>query len=314
MVEKILVANPRGFCAGVQRAIQIVETALAKFGAPIYVRHEIVHNRFVVEGLKDKGVVFVENVEEVPEGEIVIFSAHGVSKEVENKAINRNLRVFDATCPLVSKIHSQVVSNAKEGRDTILIGHPGHAEVEGTLGQFAGAVACRAKIHVVANLDDVDKLDIDAEKPLAYVTQTTLSVDDARDILSSLQKKYPYITGPKSKDICYATQNRQDAVKKLSKQSDVIFVVGSKNSSNSNRLREIGEKHGVMTYLVDCADEIEDFMLHDVKIVGVTAGASAPEELVQEVLKKLSNDGAVIEQLDGVAEKIVFSLPKQLLR
>lgn len=313
MVEKILLANPRGFCAGVQRAIQVVETALAKFGAPIYVRHEIVHNRFVVEGLREKGVVFVENVDCVPEGEIVIFSAHGVSKEVENKAACRNLRVFDATCPLVTKIHSQVIRNAQEGKDTILIGHPGHAEVEGTLGQFEGAVQYSARIHVVANKQDVAKLDLPNETKLAYVTQTTLSVDDAKDIISDLKDKYPEIVGPHSEDICYATQNRQDAVKEISEQADVIFVVGSKNSSNSNRLREIGGKQGVRAYLVDCADEIEDYMLEEAKVVGVTAGASAPEELVQQVLDKLSIDGAIIKQMDGVSENIVFSLPRQLI-
>ena len=313
MVDKILLANPRGFCAGVQRAIQIVETALAKFGAPIYVRHEIVHNRFVVEGLREKGVIFVEDVDDVPEGEIVIFSAHGVSKEVERKAERRNLRVFDATCPLVTKIHKQVIRNAEQGKYTVLIGHPGHAEVEGTLGQFEGAVAGSAKIHVVASLEDVASLDLKPNTPLAYVTQTTLSVDDAKEILDAIKFKYSQITGPCREDICYATQNRQDAVKEVSEQAEVIFVVGSKNSSNSNRLREIGEKLGVKAYLIDCADEIEDEMLLGVKVVGVTAGASAPEELVQEVLAKLGKDGAHIEQLDGVLENIIFSLPKELL-
>ncbi len=313
MVDKILLANPRGFCAGVQRAIQIVETALVKFGAPIYVRHEIVHNRFVVDGLRKKGVIFVEDVNDVPEGKIVIFSAHGVSKEVERKAARRNLQVFDATCPLVTKIHRQVIRNAEHGKDTILIGHPGHAEVEGTLGQFEGAVAGSAQIHVVANLEDVANLDLKPNTPLAFVTQTTLSVDDAKEILSALKQKYPHIIGPNQEDICYATQNRQDAVKEVSELAEVIFVVGSKNSSNSNRLREIGEKLGVTAYLIDCADEIEKGMLQGVKVVGVTAGASAPEELVQEVLAKLSKDGAQIEQLDGVLENIIFSLPKELL-
>ncbi len=312
MVKRVILANPRGFCAGVQRAIDIVEKVLEKYGAPIYVRHEIVHNRFVVDGLRAKGVIFVENVEEVPNGEIVIFSAHGVSKEVEKKAESRGLRVFDATCPLVTKIHSQVIRNAKDGKDTVLIGHPGHAEVEGTLGQFTGTADGSAKMHVVASVKDVERLEIAAGTQLSFVTQTTLSVDDAKEILDVLKNRYPQISGPKREDICYATQNRQDAVKKISKQADVIFVVGSKNSSNSNRLKEIGQKQGVAAYLIDCADEIEKHMIDGAKVVGVTAGASAPEELVNEVLKKLTADGGVIEQVGDVIEDVVFSLPKAL--
>lgn len=312
MVEKVILANPRGFCAGVQRAIEIVEKALVKFGAPIYVRHEIVHNRFVVEELRAKGVIFVEDVNEVPEGEIVIFSAHGVSKEVEEKAKDRNLKVFDATCPLVTKIHSQVIRNAKDGTNTVLIGHPGHAEVEGTLGQFDGTVSGTAKMYVVASVEDVQKLEIAADSKLSFVTQTTLSVDDAKEILEALKSKYPQISGPKREDICYATQNRQDAVKGISQQADVIFVVGSKNSSNSNRLKEIGQKQGVRAYLIDCADEIEPYMLDGAMVIGVTAGASAPEELVKDVLEKLTADGAIIQQLNGVVEDVVFSLPKSL--
>ncbi len=312
MVDRVILANPRGFCAGVQRAIEIVEKVLAKYGTPIYVRHEIVHNRFVVDGLRAKGVIFVEDVDEVPNGEIVIFSAHGVSKEVERKAESRGLRVFDATCPLVTKIHSQVIRNAKDGKDTILIGHPGHAEVEGTLGQFTGTADGSAKMHVVASVKDVERLKIAEGTQLSFVTQTTLSVDDAKEILDVLKKRYPQISGPKREDICYATQNRQDAVKEISKQADVIFVVGSKNSSNSNRLKEIGQKQSVPAYLIDCADEIEPYMLDGVKVAGVTAGASAPEELVNEVLEKLIIDGGIIEQVGDVVEGVVFSLPKTL--
>lgn len=312
MVDRVILANPRGFCAGVQRAIEIVEKVLAKYGTPIYVRHEIVHNRFVVDGLRAKGVVFVEDVNEVPNGEIVIFSAHGVSKEVERKAESRGLRVFDATCPLVTKIHSQVIRNAKDGKDTILIGHPGHAEVEGTFGQFTGTAEGSAKMHVVASIKDAERLKIAEGAPLSFVTQTTLSVDDAKEIQDVLKKRYPQISGPKREDICYATQNRQDAVKEISKQADVIFVVGSKNSSNSNRLKEIGQKQSVPAYLIDCADEIETYMLDGVKVAGVTAGASAPEELVNEVLKKLIIDGGIIEQVGDVVEGVVFSLPKTL--
>lgn len=312
MVDRVILANPRGFCAGVQRAIEIVEKVLTKYGAPIYVRHEIVHNRFVVEGLRAKGVIFVEDVDDVPEGEIVIFSAHGVSTEVERKAETRKLRVFDATCPLVTKIHMQVIRNAKEGKDTVLIGHPGHAEVEGTLGQFTGTAAGSAKMHVVASVEDVKKLELAVDTPLSFVTQTTLSVDDAKEILGVLKNRYPQITGPKSEDICYATQNRQNAVKDISRQADVIFVVGSKNSSNSNRLKEIGQKQSASAYLIDCADEIESYMLDGAKVVGVTAGASAPEKLVKEVLEKLIADGGKVEQLGEVVEDIVFSLPKTL--
>jgi 4-hydroxy-3-methylbut-2-enyl diphosphate reductase len=305
----ILLANPRGFCAGVERAIEIVERALELFGAPIYVRHEVVHNKFVVDGLRAKGAVFVEELDEVPDGATVIFSAHGVSQAVRREAARRRLRVFDATCPLVTKVHGEVSRMHDAGREIVMIGHRGHPEVEGTMGQTNG------DIYLVENVDDVARLQVKDEYRLVYVTQTTLSVDDARTIVHALETRFPNITGPRKDDICYATQNRQDAVKQLAGQCDVVIVVGSLNSSNSNRLREVARNRGVEAYLVDGAEEIRPEWLTDKHRVGVTAGASAPEVLVRQVIGRLEALGAgKVLQLEGNPENVVFSLPKELQR
>ena len=305
--KEILLANPRGFCAGVERAIEIVERALQRFGAPIYVRHEVVHNMFVVDDLRNKGAVFVEELDEVPTGNTVIFSAHGVSLAVRDEAEKRGLRVFDATCPLVTKVHVEVSRMREQGREIIMIGHKGHPEVEGTMGQVGTG------IHLVETPEDVAHLQIADPELLAYVTQTTLSVDDAATIVDALRQRFPTIAGPKKDDICYATQNRQDAVKFMTPYADVVFVVGSKNSSNSNRLREVAELRGVPAYLIDNAAGIEPTWLEGKRRIGVTAGASAPEILVAEVIARLKelSQGAVRE-LDGVPEKVTFPLPREL--
>ena len=303
----VLLANPRGFCAGVDRAIAIVEQALASYGAPIYVRHEVVHNRFVVDDLKAKGAIFVEDLDAVPAGSTVVFSAHGVPKHVRADADARGLRVFDATCPLVTKVHAEVEKMWAQGREIVMIGHAGHPEVEGTMGQ------CDGGIHLVESVADVGRLSVRSADTLAYVTQTTLSVDDAAAIVAALKDRYPRIVGPKKDDICYATQNRQDAVKFMTRQADVVIVVGSPNSSNSNRLREVAAKRGVPAYMIDRADQLQPEWLAGKSSVGVTAGASAPEVLVQEVLARLALLGARdIRELDGVAERVVFPLPKGL--
>ena len=305
--KEILLANPRGFCAGVERAIEIVERALQRFGAPIYVRHEVVHNKFVVDDLRNKGAVFVEELDEVPTGNTVIFSAHGVSLAVREEAEKRGLRVFDATCPLVTKVHVEVSRMREQGREIIMIGHKGHPEVEGTMGQVGTG------IHLVETPEDVAHLQIADPELLAYVTQTTLSVDDAATIVDALRQRFPTIAGPKKDDICYATQNRQDAVKFMTPYADVVFVVGSKNSSNSNRLREVAELRGVPAYLIDNAAGIEPTWLEGKRRIGVTAGASAPEILVAEVIARLKelSQGAV-RDLDGVPEKVTFPLPREL--
>lgn len=309
---KILLANPRGFCAGVDRAIAIVNEALRRFNPPIYVRHEVVHNKFVVEDLANRGAIFVEELDEVPDGAIVIFSAHGVSKAVEDEAARRDLTVFDATCPLVTKVHIEVGKFAKEGMDAILIGHAGHPEVEGTMGRFDTSFGGR--IHLVEDADDVAKLELDKEN-LAFVTQTTLSMDDTAVVIDALKDKYPSINAPRKDDICYATQNRQDAVKLLSKECDVVLVVGSPNSSNSNRLRELAERMGKRAYLIDNAGQIDKAWFDGVSHVGVTAGASAPEVLIQEVLDTLQSWGADKPvELSGIEENVTFSLPKSLTK
>jgi 4-hydroxy-3-methylbut-2-enyl diphosphate reductase len=304
---EVLLANPRGFCAGVDRAIAIVEQALALHGAPIYVRHEVVHNRFVVDDLKAKGAVFVEDLDEVPGGSTVIFSAHGVPKSVRAEAAARGLRVFDATCPLVTKVHAEVEKMRAQGREIVMIGHAGHPEVEGTMGQCVGG------IQLVESVADVARLSVASADALAYVTQTTLSVDDAAAIVAALKERYPRIVGPKKDDICYATQNRQDAVRFMVRQVDVVIVVGSPNSSNSNRLREVAANRGVPSYMVDRADQLRAEWIAGKAAVGVTAGASAPEVLVQEVLLRLAEFGARgVRELEGVAERVVFALPKGL--
>ena len=306
----VLLANPRGFCAGVDRAIGIVERALELFGAPIYVRHEVVHNKFVVDGLRERGAVFVEELDQVPDAATVIFSAHGVSQVVWNEAKRRGLKVFDATCPLVTKVHLQVARFARDCFEVVLIGHAGHPEVEGTLGQYDGEPG---GIHLVETPADVDSLEVKNADKLGFVTQTTLSVDDTRSVIDALKLRFPEIVGPRNDDICYATQNRQDAVKDLAGQSDLILVVGSPNSSNSNRLREIAEKSGSKAYLIDNAAEIQQAWLQGITSVGVTAGASAPEVLVNEVVSQLEAWGAgKVEQLSGKEENIVFSMPKEL--
>ena len=309
----ILLANPRGFCAGVDRAIEIVERALEMLGAPIYVRHEVVHNRFVLEGLRDKGAVFVEEVDQVPQGAVCIFSAHGVSQQVRDEASSRGLTVFDATCPLVTKVHIEVKTYSREGREVVLIGHHGHPEVEGTMGQFDNAQGGR--IHLVETPDDVQKLQIQRPDHMAYVTQTTLSVDDTALVIDALRQRFPLITGPRKDDICYATQNRQDSVKELAAQSDVLLVVGSRNSSNSNRLRELAQSRGTPAYLIDGPDDIQPQWLEGKQRVGVTAGASAPEVLVGQVVTRLKQlGGKTAQELPGRAEHIVFSLPPALRR
>jgi len=307
----IRLANPRGFCAGVDRAIAIVERALDQFGAPIYVRHEVVHNKHVVETLKKRGAVFVEEIDEIPAGSTCIFSAHGVSKAVEKAAEDKGLHVFDATCPLVTKVHMEVAKAAKESLDVILIGHEGHPEVEGTLGQMPSDASSRALL--IESPEDVDALTgIDPDR-LQFVTQTTLSVDDTEEVISALRKRFPNINGPRKDDICYATQNRQDAVKALAKESELILVVGSKNSSNSNRLRELAERLGARAFLIDRADEVEKDWLRGIKTVGVTSGASAPEVLVQAVIQRLEEAGGQFQGEIKVAEETVeFSLPKAL--
>jgi 4-hydroxy-3-methylbut-2-en-1-yl diphosphate reductase len=308
---QIKLANPRGFCAGVDRAIEIVERALEQFGAPIYVRHEVVHNRFVVESLRSKGAVFVDELDQVPDQATVIFSAHGVSKAVRKEADRRKLTVFDATCPLVTKVHIEVVRNCKNGRDTILIGHKGHPEVEGTMGQYTGEHG--GKIFLVESPEDVDKVIVNKPDDISYVTQTTLSVDDTKEIINRLQSRFPSIQSPKRDDICYATQNRQDAVKKLVNDCDLLLVIGSVTSSNSNRLREIAEKNGIESYLIDDADQISDSWLNNKTNIGVTAGASAPEILVKQVVEKLTaSTKASVVEIDGVEENITFAVPKEL--
>jgi 4-hydroxy-3-methylbut-2-enyl diphosphate reductase len=303
----LLLANPRGFCAGVDRAIEIVERALKLHGAPIYVRHEVVHNKFVVDRLRNKGAVFIEELDDVPQGSILIFSAHGVSQAVRSEAAKRGLTVFDATCPLVTKVHLEVTRQRQQEKEIIMIGHKGHPEVEGTMGQSEHGMYLVESIEQVANLSVQDPLN------LAYVTQTTLSVDDARDIITALKNRFPFITGPKKEDICYATQNRQDAVKLLVAQCDVVIVVGSPNSSNSNRLREVAAKVGVPAYLVDDASELQAQWFTGKVQAGVTAGASAPEVLVQGVIERLQQLGAVrVSELQGIIENVVFPLPKSL--
>jgi 4-hydroxy-3-methylbut-2-enyl diphosphate reductase len=306
-IMEVLLANPRGFCAGVERAIGIVERALAVHGAPIYVRHEVVHNKYVVEDLKQKGAVFVESLEEVPEGATVIFSAHGVSKAVRVEAQARRLRVFDATCPLVTKVHVEVAKMRAAGREIVMIGHRGHPEVEGTMGQSTEG------IYLVEAVDNVAHLEVRDPDKLSYVTQTTLSVDDAAAIVEALRQRFPAITGPKRDDICYATQNRQDAVKFMAPQCDLVIVVGSPNSSNSNRLREVARSRGTEAYMVDNATQLKAEWLAGKRRVGVTAGASAPEVLVQEVIDKLRELKATrVIQLAGVEERVTFPLPKAL--
>ena len=308
----ILLANPRGFCAGVDRAIEIVERALESFGAPIYVRHEVVHNRFVVDGLRARGAIFVDELDEVPDGATVIFSAHGVSQAVRQQAAARQLRVFDATCPLVTKVHIEVARHAKAGRDVVLIGHAGHPEVEGTLGQWDRAGAS-GEIYLVETPEDVARLAPRHPDNIAYSTQTTLSIDDTRAVIEALRARFPAILGPRHDDICYATQNRQDAVRKLGQQCDLVLVVGSPNSSNSNRLRELAEKQGVPAHLIDGAENIDPQWLEGRRRVGVTAGASAPESLVQGVVARLREWGGVqARELEGDPENVTFALPREL--
>ena len=303
----VWLASPRGFCAGVERAIEIVERAIDLYGPPVYVRHEIVHNKRVVETLRAKGAVFVEEVDDVPDGAVTIFSAHGVSEAVENQAKDRDLPVIDATCPLVSKVHKEGQNHAKKDRQVILIGHEGHPEVEGTQGRIPGGVL------LVTKPKDVAQLEVRDPDKLAYVTQTTLSVDETRDVIEALKERFPTIIGPDVKDICYATQNRQQAVRNLAEHVDLLLVVGATNSSNSNRLREIGNELGVPSYLIDDADNLDPAWLKNVNIVGVTAGASAPEELVQEVITRLGDFAEVrLTKLDGVEENITFKLPREL--
>ncbi|CAL62594.1 4-hydroxy-3-methylbut-2-enyl diphosphate reductase [Herminiimonas arsenicoxydans] len=309
MDKEILLAQPRGFCAGVDRAIEIVERALIEFGAPIYVRHEIVHNAYVVSDLRNKGAIFIEELEDVPAGNTVVFSAHGVSKAVQAEANERGLRVFDATCPLVTKVHIEVEKMRRDGREIVMIGHDGHPEVEGTMGQTEDGM------HLVETVDDVKNLQVKNPELVSYVTQTTLSIDDTADVIAALKNKYPHISEPKKADICYATTNRQEAVKFMAPQVDVVIVVGSPNSSNSNRLREVARKKNVPSYMVDNASEIDPAWLQDKQRIGVTAGASAPEVLVQAVIDKLKEYGAKsVRTLEGVEEHVAFPLPKGLVR
>ncbi len=308
---QIYLANPRGFCAGVDRAIAIVNEALTRFEPPIYVRHEVVHNKFVVSDLANRGAVFVEELHEVPDGSIVIFSAHGVSKAVEDEAQRRDLTVFDATCPLVTKVHIEVAKFAQDGMDAVLIGHAGHPEVEGTMGRFNRRHG--GEIHLVENETDVEALSVQNAEHLAFVTQTTLSMDDTARVIDALREKFPSIQGPRKDDICYATQNRQDAVKDLAGRCEVVLVVGSPNSSNSNRLRELAERMDCRAYLIDNASEMSRQWLDGVKSIGVTAGASAPEVLIQEVLQQLQDWGGDLpSELSGIEENVTFSLPKAL--
>jgi 4-hydroxy-3-methylbut-2-enyl diphosphate reductase len=309
----ILLANPRGFCAGVDRAIEIVERALDLFGAPIYVRHEVVHNRFVVDSLSSKGAVFVDELDDVPDGQTVIFSAHGVSQQVRKAASARGLKIFDATCPLVTKVHMEVARHCKAGLDVVLIGHAGHPEVEGTMGQWLKQPPADNRIYLVESLEDVGPLQIGHPQQVAYVTQTTLSVDDTRAIIAALQQRFPAMIGPRHDDICYATQNRQDAVREVAGQVDLVLVVGSVNSSNSNRLRELAQKQGVPAYLIDGAEDIRPEWLEGLQSIGVTAGASAPESLVRGVIERLQAAGAgTARELNGMPENMEFALPREL--
>lgn len=307
---KIILANPRGFCAGVDRAISIVELALEIHGAPIYVRHEVVHNRFVVNGLRERGAIFVEELSEVPDGAIVIFSAHGVSQAVRQEAKDRNLKVFDATCPLVTKVHMQVARASRKGTKAILIGHKGHPEVEGTMGQYSNE---DGGIFLIEKVEDIARLPMQENDNLTFMTQTTLSLDDTAETIAALKEKYPAIQGPHKNDICYATTNRQEAVRELAKLSDLVLVVGSKNSSNSNRLAELASRMGVKSQLLDDPSDIQDDWFNDVKTIGITAGASAPEELVQSIISRLKEFGAdTIEELQGLEENMFFEVPKEL--
>ena len=304
---KVLLANPRGFCAGVDRAIEIVERALQLHGAPIYVRHEVVHNKFVVADLRRKGAVFVEELEDVPRGATVVFSAHGVARAVRTEAEARGLRVFDATCPLVTKVHVEVARMREQGREIVMIGHRGHPEVEGTMGQSRGGM------YLVETPADVERLEVNDPDNLAFVTQTTLSVDDARAVMEALKRRFPKVVGPKKDDICYATQNRQDAVKAVASSSDVVIVVGSPNSSNSTRLREVAANAGVLSYMVDNAAELDPAWVAGKQRIGVTAGASAPEVLVQDVIARLKSFGALeVEEVSGIVEDVTFPIPKAL--
>lgn len=304
---KVLLANPRGFCAGVDRAIEIVERALQLHGAPIYVRHEVVHNKFVVADLRRKGAVFVEALEDVPRGATVVFSAHGVARAVRTEAEARGLRVFDATCPLVTKVHVEVARMREQGREIVMIGHRGHPEVEGTMGQS------RDGMYLVETPADVERLEVKDPDNLAFVTQTTLSVDDARAVMDALRLRFPNVVGPKKDDICYATQNRQDAVKAVARSSDVVIVVGSPNSSNSTRLREVAANAGVLSYMVDNAAELDPAWVAGKQRIGVTAGASAPEVLVQDVIARLKSFGATeVEEVSGIVEDVTFPIPKAL--
>ncbi|WP_394239992.1 4-hydroxy-3-methylbut-2-enyl diphosphate reductase [Halopseudomonas laoshanensis] len=308
---QIKLANPRGFCAGVDRAIEIVNRALEVFGPPIYVRHEVVHNKFVVEDLRNRGAIFVEEIEQVPDDVIVIFSAHGVSQAVRKEASDRGLKIFDATCPLVTKVHMEVARYSRDGRECVLIGHAGHPEVEGTMGQYDDRNG--GAIYLVEDENDVAKLNVRHPESLAFVTQTTLSMDDTARVIDALRARFPAIDGPRKDDICYATQNRQDAVKQLASACDLVLVVGSPNSSNSNRLRELSERMGTPAYLIDGADEIRTEWLEGVKHIGITAGASAPDILVRQVIRHLHGLGAQgEEELAGQEENIVFSMPKEL--
>ena len=308
----IILANPRGFCAGVDRAIDIVERVLELFGPPIYVRHEVVHNRYVVDDLKARGAIFVDDIDLIPEGATCIFSAHGVSQDVRAQAAARGLRIYDATCPLVTKVHLEVARHCKAGFDVVLIGHRGHPEVEGTMGQCA---ADGGRVHLVEDAEDVAAINVADPDKVAYVTQTTLSVDDTAGIIDALRARFPNLTGPKKSDICYATQNRQDAVRDLAARADLVLVVGSVTSSNSNRLRELAEKHGKPAYLIDGADDIRREWLTDGPCVGLTAGASAPELLVEQVIQRLKDWGAgAVEEQSGIRENVTFALPKELQR
>jgi len=308
----ILLANPRGFCAGVDRAIEIVKRAIERLGAPIYVRHEVVHNRFVVEDLKQRGAIFVEELDEVPDAATVIFSAHGVSQAVREEAARRGLKVFDATCPLVTKVHFEVARHCRAGRDVVLIGHAGHPEVEGTMGQWRQE-AGNGAIYLIENEDEVAELAVGQPDNLAYTSQTTLSVDDTRSVIAALKARFPAIIGPKNDDICYATQNRQDAVREMSRHCDLVLVVGSPNSSNSNRLSELARREGVEAYLIDGADEIDPDWVAGKQRIGLTAGASAPQILVDGVILRLRELGAGrIAELDGEPESMIFALPKEL--
>ncbi len=308
---QIKLANPRGFCAGVDRAIDIVNLALDQFGSPIYVRHEVVHNKFVVDELRARGAVFVDEIDEIPDDVVVIFSAHGVSQEVQRQAAARHLKVFDATCPLVTKVHLEVTKYSAEGRECVLIGHTGHPEVEGTMGQYDTSMG--GHIYLVESEEDVESLLVDDPDKLAYVTQTTLSMDDTALVIAALRRKFPAIIGPRKDDICYATQNRQDAVKQLALESDVVLVVGSVTSSNSNRLKELAERCGCQAFLIDGAEDIQEDWLRCAETIGITAGASAPEVLVRGVVDRLVDLGAQPPlELDGVTENISFSLPREL--